>query len=169
MFPLGMLAAHSRRGLIRFLLAPATNCLTTLGCALARIAGCALARMHMVSACLWRLQGFMPRGWALARRQWCFLAAAVAVMVLSLRPCHCRCWWRRQRRQVPCCHGKCVAANEATTTPGWSLCPTLEVHLPVQGLEVGPQASASGKSSSEYRVLRRRNFSEIAWWKSITM
>ena len=70
---------------------------------------------------------------------------------------------------VPCCHGECVATNEATATPGWSLYPMLEVHLPVQGLEVGPQASASGKSSSEYRVLRRRNFSEIALWKSITM
>ena len=174
MFPLGMLAVHSKRGLIRSLSAPASNCLTTLGCALARIVGCALARMHMASACLRRLQGFMPRGWALAQRRRCFLATAVAVMVVSATLSNC---FRDMCGQlvaescctVPCCHGECVAANEAATTPGWSLYPTLEVHLPVQGLEMGPQASASGKSSSEYRVLSRRNLSEIAWWKSITM
>ena len=179
MFPLGMLAVHSKVGLIRSLSALASNCLTTLGCALARIVGCALARMHMASTCLRRLQGFMPRGWALAQRRWCFLATAVAVMVVSATlplPLLLAMPTTAGRQlvaesccTVPCCHGECVAANEATTTPGCSLYPTLEVHLPVQGLEVGPQASASGKSSSEYRVLRRRNFSEIAWWKSITM
>ena len=100
MFPLGMLVVHSKRGLIRSLSAPASNCLTTLGCALARIVGCALARMHMASACLRRLQGFMPRRWSLAQWRRCFLTTAVAVMVLSLWPCHCRCCWWCQRRQA---------------------------------------------------------------------
>ena len=146
MFPLGMLAVHSKRGLIRSLSALASNCLTTFGCALARIVGCALARMHMASTCLRRLQGFMPRGWALAQRRRCFLATAVAVMVVSatlplplLLAMPTTAGGQLVAEScctVPCCHGECVAANEATTTPGWSLYPTLEVHLPVQGLEI---------------------------------
>ena len=105
-----------------------SNCLTTLGCALARIVGCALARMHMASACLRRLQGFMPRGWALAQRRRCFLATAVAVMVVSATlplPLLLAMPTTAGRQlvaesccTVPCCHGECVAANEATTTPG---------------------------------------------------
>ena len=119
------------------------------------------------------------KGWALAQRRRCFLATAVAVMVVSatlplplLLAIPTTAGGQLVAEScctVPCCHGECVAANEAATTPGWSLYPTLEVHLPVQGLEMGPQASALGKSSSEYRVLSRQNLSDIAWWKSITM
>ena len=53
-FPLRMLAVHSKRVLIRSLLARATSCLMTLCCA--------LARMHMASACLRRLQRVTPHG-----------------------------------------------------------------------------------------------------------
>ena len=52
MFPLRILLAHYERVMMRSLPVPATSCLMTLGCA--------LARMLMVSACLERLQGITP-------------------------------------------------------------------------------------------------------------
>ena len=97
MFPLRMLAAHYERVLIRSLSAPATSCLTTLGCA--------LARMHMTSACLWRLQGITPRRRRQTRR---CLAVAAAAVVLCWPRCYCCCcggwqWWRwvGHRRLTP--------------------------------------------------------------------
>ena len=49
MFTLRMLVAHSERVLIRSLSVPATNCLMTLGCA--------LARMHADKGCRGSCQG----------------------------------------------------------------------------------------------------------------
>ena len=68
-----MLVALSEKVSIRPLLAPATSCLTALGCA--------FARMHMVSTCLWTLKDLTPGGRWRAWRWWYF----------SLRQgcCHC--------------------------------------------------------------------------------
>ena len=103
MFPLRMLAACSERVLIRSLLAPATSCLTTLGCV--------LARMHMASACLQRLQGITPwgRGWTWRRCR--FLAVAVAMVgAVLFWPCCCG-------RRVVCRHLAAMASASSWMKP----------------------------------------------------
>ena len=87
MFTLRMLVAHSDRVLIRSLSVPATNCLMTLGCA--------VARMHADKGCRGWCQGHGhgDNGTSLLQQQqpWCCYCD----------PHHCCCCCCRQRRRCP--------------------------------------------------------------------
>ena len=97
MCPLRMLAAHSERMLIRSLSAPASSCLTTLGCALARYhaPGMGVDTATMSFPDCSRSRG--GSGAVLTPLLW----------LVSGVPATDSCC------AVPCCHGERVQANEA--------------------------------------------------------
>ena len=113
MLPLRILAAHSERVLIRSLSALATSCLTTLGCA--------LARMHIASMCLRRLHWITPQGTGTGADT-AFPGCSRgdggggAVLTLLLRPAMTTASGTPMTDScctVPCCHDEHIQANEA--------------------------------------------------------
>ena len=104
MFPFKMLAAHSKRVLIRSLSVPVTSCLMTLGCA--------LARMHMPTK--------------VVRDHTTGMGPVVLATVLSVRPHYCCCCSH-------CCCRFCHYCGSDDDGGGWGTGGGLLLHIALLG------------------------------------